>query len=85
MVKVSYTAEIITANKNIDSQGAACISFENLGETEASIKGDIPLTAEKIREFNNDPGAVIEDSFPLQFSSGTGTKKILVVRTYYKD
>jgi hypothetical protein len=85
MVKVSYTVEIITANKNIDAQGAACISFENLGETEATIKGDIPLTTEKIREFNNDPGSIIVDSFPLQFASGAGTKKILIVRTYYID
>lgn len=85
MNKVNYSTEIITANKNIDAQGCACIAFENLGETEATIKGDIPLTAEKIREFNNDPGSIILDSFPLQFSAGTGTKKVLVVRTYFID
>jgi len=87
MEKVSYQTEIVDTNKIVETLGAASLSFELLGDIPATIKGDIPLTSDKIREFNNYPGQTIDDKFPIRFdAASTGTiKKVLVVKTYYKE
>lgn len=81
--KVTYQAEIISKNTQLDPMGASCISFELLGDDPATIMGDIPLTENKIREFNNDPGQTIESNFPIRFEGTGAVKKILIVRTFY--
>ena len=85
--KVSYQTEIVDTNKIVESLGSTSMSFELLGDIPAFIKGDIPLTADKIREFNNYPGQCIDDNFSIKFdSTSTGTiKQVLVVRTYHKE
>ncbi len=82
-MNAKFLTQILDSNTTVFGEGCSSISFELLGEVEASVKGDIPLTASKIREFTADPGHNIDDNFTVQFAAGTGTKKVLVVKTFY--
>lgn len=84
MIKIKYENEIIYDNTTVDARHATSIHFENLGEQDATINGEIPLTAAKIRQFNNQALEEIDDNFTIMFS-GTGTKKVLIVRTFTRE
>lgn len=81
-VNINYSTELIIDAGAVYPKGCTSISFENLGTSNCTILGNVPLNpANDVREFKNDPGEEIKTSFPISFS-GAGTKEVLVIRTY---
>ena len=82
-----YSFDVVTQNKRIFSRDKfSCITFENIGDTDASINGLIPCTNNGvIREFVELPNTTIDTDFTVQFDTvNPGTNPaVLVVKTYY--
>ena len=82
-----YSFETVTQNKRIFSRDRfSCITFENIGDTDATINGLIPCTNNGvIREFVELPNTTIDTDFTVQFDTANpGTNPaVLVVKTYY--
>ena len=82
---VTYKSEIITAAGQIRPDGFSCIFFENEGTADAVLNNNISLSAGKApRVLENRPGEIIKSEFNISFGA-TGTKSILVVKTYYNE
>jgi hypothetical protein len=80
---VLYTTEVVNTNTNVTPDGCSDIWFENIGDVDATIAGNIPLqVGDKERKFENDPGAEIKSSWPISFSTGPGTKSVLVIKVF---
>ena len=83
-IGVSYKTEIITESKQVSPEKCACISFENIGNDDATINNDIPLkTANVPREFNNEYDCVIQDNFLIKFEGNSEDQAVLVIKTFY--
>ena len=84
-IKVKYTTEIIINSLTLVPDGYSCISFQNIGECDATILDNIPLSVDDPeRCFKNDPGQIISCHIPVLFANTEESKKILIVKTYYE-
>jgi len=80
---VSYKTELITTSQQVNSEGCNCISFENIGNDDATLKNDIPLKVANVaREFNNDSECIIQDNFRIKFAGNSTNKMVLVIKTF---
>lgn len=80
---VLYTTNVVNSNTNITPDGCCDIWFENIGDVDAIVAGNIPLqVGDKERRFENDPGAEIKSSWPVQFLPGVGIKAVLVIKVF---
>ena len=85
--KARYKSELITSNTIIQADGYSCISFENIGNSDAYLNENVPLyPASGIsRFFNEKPWVEIDTDFLVSFDSeeGTDENKVIIIYTYY--
>lgn len=83
LYSVHYKSRVITDNEIILPDKYSCVSFENIGTSQATLNNNIPLTSGQ-RWFNEKPFVQIDSNFSVSFT-GTGTNKVLVIFAYYVE
>lgn len=80
---VAYESNTLTENTpNVDPTGCSSITFENYGDEDIIINGDIKLDIGTSLVFENQPYEVIKTKFRIQFSGLGIAPKILIIRKY---
>ena len=80
---VAYESNTITENTpNVDPTGCSSITFENYGDEDILINGDIKLDIGTSLVFSNEPYEVIKTKFRVQFAGGGINPKMLIIRKY---
>ena len=88
---VDYKTEIINSDEIIKPDGFTSIMFRNLGDDDATILENVPLTNPAVDEINqefvfiNRPGEIINTDIPIRFAGVGSTKKILMTKVYYTE
>ena len=83
-----YKIERCSQNKTFYStDGFSAISFENIGDVDATINNVIPCNNTGVaRNFNEKPNTRIVTDFTVSFDpTQAGTKAVIVIKTYYME
>ena len=83
--KVQYKQRLVTRNEAIRKNAFSCITFENIGDDDATINNVIPLPANayEVREFNEHPSTIIDSQFEVRFSGKSPNQRVLIIEAYY--
>ena len=76
---------IITSNTAILPDGFASIYFKNIGTDNLIINDNIPIESGQAFSFDNHPNVIIEENISLRFTDSNTDKKVLVIKTYFKE
>lgn len=83
--EVTYEDEAIaTSTGGISSKGANSICFENTGNDNAVLNGNIPLNVGERREYTNLPNVKINKVWKITFAGTVPTQKVLIERGFIK-
>ena len=83
-ILVTTKNNVLTDNGIIRADGFATILFKNIGTDVVYINDNIPIAAGSSFVFDNQPYVVIDESFSVKFAGVEISKKLLVIKSYFK-
>lgn len=76
---------VVSENSNITADGYSSIFLQNIGDCDVMIDDNIPLSPGDSFKYGERPDVVIDDSTSVRFTGAGLVKKVLVIKTYFKE